>query len=78
MSLPNKAIIDLTDEDLEAIIRDGANYPYNREQARLERDYRSRNKNTKALNRWTRVIAIATILYSIATIALTLRALGVF
>ena len=65
----DKAIIDLTDEELDEFIRHGANYPDRRQEARSERDYRSQNKNTKALNRWTVVIALATLLNAIAMVA---------
>jgi hypothetical protein len=71
----DKAIIDLDDQEIEELIRSGSD-PYTKDQARAERDYRSQNKNTKALNRWTLFMALATLLNSIATCVLVVRALG--
>ena len=72
-----KSLIDLSDEELLAAYRNGikdaswtpANY-------RKEMFWRSQERNTNAYNRWTSIIALATLINTIAIIVQLLKSLN--
>ncbi len=75
--MANKSLIDLTEKELKKALRSSIEYvTYSPADLREEIFRKSQDRNTKALNRWTIVMAIATLLNSIATCLLILRALG--
>jgi len=71
------SLIDLTDEELLKAYRDSiqdkqwspANY-------RKEMFWRSQERNTNAYNRWTSIIALATLINTIAIIVQLLKSLN--
>ena len=75
MSSGQKALIDFTDAELQIALRNSIEYvQYSPANYREEIFRRSQNSNTKALNRWTLVITLATV--ANATAALLLKSLG--
>ena len=72
-----KSLIDLSDEELLAAYRNSiesaswtpANY-------RKEMFWRSQERNTNAYNRWTSIIALATLVNTIAIIVQLLKSLN--
>jgi hypothetical protein len=76
-SVKKKSLIDLTDKELlEAYrnsIKDAQWSPAN---YRKEMFWRSQERNAKAYNRWTFVIALATLINTIAIIFQVLKGIG--
>ena len=63
------SLIDLTDEELlEAYRSSIANAQWTPANYRKEMFWRSQERNTNAYNRWTKMIAIATLINTIAII----------
>jgi hypothetical protein len=77
MDVDKKSLIDFTDDELLAAYRNSiqdkewspANY-------RKEMFWRSQERNTMAYNRWTAIIALATLVNTIAIIVQLLKSLG--
>jgi hypothetical protein len=71
------SLIDLTDEELlEAYRSSIENAQWTPANYRKEMFWRSQERNTNAYNRWTKMIAIATLINSIAIIVQLLKSLG--
>ena len=71
------SLIDLTDEELlEAYRSSIANAQWTPANYRKEMFWRSQERNTDAYNRWTKMIAIATLINTIAIIVQLLKSLG--
>jgi len=77
MDVEKKSLIDFTDDELLDAYRNSikdkqwspANY-------RKEMFWRSQERNTTAYNRWTAIIALATLINMIAIIVQLLKSLG--
>ncbi len=71
------SLIDLTDEELlEAYRSSIANAQWTPANYRKEMFWRSQERNTNAYNRWTKIIALATLINTIAIIVQLLKSLG--
>ena len=76
--MAKKALIDFTDKELADELRANVEHlMHTPASVREEIHRRSQDKNTKALNRWTFVIAAATFVNAVATCILVLRVVGV-
>ena len=72
------SLIDLTDEELlEAYRSSIANAQWTPANYRKEMFWRSQERNTNAYNRWTAIIALATLINTIAIIVQLLKGLRV-
>ena len=75
--MSQKPLIDFTDKELYDALRHGVkDVHYFPKSYQDEISRRSQDKNTKALNIWTYVIAIATLINAIATLILVLKSIG--
>ncbi len=75
--MSQKPLVDFTDEELyDALRHEAKNVHYFAKDYQDEISRRSQDKNTKALNIWTYVIAIATLINAIATLYLVLKTIG--
>ena len=71
------SLIDLTDEELlEAYRSSIANAQWTPANYRKEMFWRSQERNTNAYNRWTKIIALATLINTVAIIVQLLKGLG--
>jgi hypothetical protein len=71
------SLIDLTDEELlEAYRSSIANAQWTPANYRKEMFWRSQERNTNAYNRWTKIIALATLINTVAIIVQLLKSLG--
>jgi hypothetical protein len=71
------SLIDLSDEELLAAYRDSiGNAQWTPANYRKEMFWRSQERNTKAYNRWTKIIALATLINTIAIIVQLLKSLN--
>ena len=71
--MSKSSLIDLSDDELLQILRavdKHTVYAFNDYYAELCR--RSQEKNTKAMNNWTKIIALSTTIYTLATIILVI------
>jgi len=75
---PDKvSLIDLTDEELlEAYRASIQNTQWSPANYRKEMFWRSQERNTNAYNRWTSIIALATLINTIAIIVQLLKSLN--
>jgi hypothetical protein len=72
-----KSLIDFTDNELlEAYRNSIRNVHWSPANYRKEMFWRSQERNTKAYNRWTAIIAFATLINTIAILIQLLKALG--
>ncbi|HEX8128815.1 MAG TPA: hypothetical protein VF527_06920 [Pyrinomonadaceae bacterium] len=72
--MSKKALIDFSDKELEDSLRQSIEHvQYSPANYREEMFRRSQDRNTAALNRWTLVIALATVVNALATVALLMR-----
>jgi hypothetical protein len=77
MSTDKKSLIDFTDEELLDAYRSSIkNKEWSPANYRKEIFWRSQERNTTAYNRWTAIIALATLINTIAIIIQLLKALG--
>jgi hypothetical protein len=75
--MSQKPLIDFTDKELyDALHHEVKNVVYFANDYIGEMSRRSQDRNTKALNIWTYVIAIATLINAIATLFLVLKSIG--
>jgi len=75
--MSQKPLIDFTDKELyDALRHEIKNVHYSAANYQEEISRRSQDRNTKALNIWTYVIAIATLINAIATLILVLKSVG--
>jgi hypothetical protein len=71
------SLIDLSDEELlEAYCSSIENASWTPANYRKEMFWRSQERNTNAYNRWTKIIALATLMNTIAIIVQLLKSLG--
>jgi hypothetical protein len=72
-----KSLIDFTDDELlEAYRRSIKNTQWTPANYRKEMFWRSQERNTTAYNRWTAIIAFATLINTIAIILQLLKSMG--
>jgi len=72
-----KSLIDFTDDELlEAYRSSIKNTQWTPANYRKEMFWRSQERNTTAYNRWTSIIALATLINTIAIILQLLKSLG--
>jgi hypothetical protein len=72
-----KSLIDFTDTELlEAYRNSIRNVQWSPANYRKEMFWRSQERNTQAYNRWTAIIALATLINTIAILIQLLKALG--
>ena len=72
-----KSLIDFTDDELLAAYRSSIkNTKWTPANYRKEMFWRSQERNTTAYNRWTSIIAFATLVNTIAIIIQLLKSLG--
>ena len=78
MSFNNrKSLIDFTDEELlEAYRGSIKNAQWSPANYRREMFWRSQERNTTAYNRWTAIIALATLINTIAIILQLMKSMG--
>jgi hypothetical protein len=78
MSVDNrKSLIDFTDEELLAAYRSSIkNIQWSPANYRKEMFWRSQERNTTAYNRWTAIIALATLINTLAIILQLMKSLG--
>lgn len=78
MSVDNrKSLIDFTDEELLVAYRSSIkNTQWTPANYRKEMFWRSQERNTTAYNRWTAIIALATLINTVAIILQLLKSLG--
>lgn len=75
----SKALTDYTDKELRQALRDSvSNVQYSPNDYREEMFRRSQDNNTKALNTWTFVIALATLFNTLIVLVQLLKNLGLF
>jgi hypothetical protein len=71
------SLIDLSDEELLAAYRENiGNAQWTPANYRKEMFWRSQERNTNAYNRWTSIIALATLVNTIAIIVQLLKSLN--
>jgi hypothetical protein len=71
------SLIDLSDEELLTAYRNSIeNAQWTPANYRKEMFWRSQERNTKAYNRWTKIIALATLINTIAIIVQLLKSLN--
>ncbi|MBA2704226.1 MAG: hypothetical protein H0U60_10280 [Blastocatellia bacterium] len=72
-----KSLVDLSDEELLAAYRNSIeNAQWTPANYRKEMFWRSQERNTNAYNRWTKIIALATLINTIAIIVQLLKSLN--
>jgi hypothetical protein len=72
-----KSLIDFTDDELLAAYRSSIkNTQWTPANYRKEMFWRSQERNTTAYNRWTSIIAFATLVNTVAIIIQLLKSLG--
>lgn len=77
MDVEKKSLIDFTDEELLDAYRNSIkNTQWSPANYRKEMFWRSQERNTMAYNRWTAIIALATLINTIAIIVQLLKSLG--
>jgi len=77
MAVEKKSLIDFTDEELLDAYRNSIkNKEWSPANYRKEMFWRSQERNTMAYNRWTAIIALATLINTIAIIVQLVKSLG--
>jgi len=77
MSIKEKSLIDLTDDELLKAYRSSIKHTqWTPANYRKEMFWRSQERNTMAYNRWTSIIALATLINTVAIIVQLLKSLG--
>ena len=72
-----KSLIDFTDEELLAAYRRSIkNTQWSPANYRKEMFWRSQERNTTAYNRWTAIIALATLINTVAIILQLMKSMG--
>lgn len=75
--MEQKALVDFTDKELETALRNSVEHvQYFAANYREEMFRRSQESHTKAMNRWTAITALATLVNTIAAILLVLKTIG--